>query len=436
MAEFTARWNELLKNLKEVEKSEPIPLDLKSISFVDRYDRFRESLGKYIDWRDKALNGALPILKNESNSITGKSQREKWGEYFEKQSLEAFKMILGYVPDDENTPKLRMFAEATASQESGFFGTIGNIPLAWYQGQLQQYTREFYKEQRSLEEKWKKIAGQDKSIDAIVKNTSDKVLNTFKDVVNALVSQERAGETALKRAVATGKMAYGIPLEMKAALTAVQVMLSKIESYQKSLDDLAKIFMDAYKREETVVILFKQTRESVNIFLNETNLDTATDEFEQTCKNSLGMAGQIQIKGQQQDAKRYVEKAIPIVKDIFADFKKQYESFVRQHKGIFVGPVGDKTLEELLEKRQMEYSWKDIGGFNIQSKLKEVHNDCVRAWHVDIDDLDDKQKKEIEKFWNVELEKIGRGLRKAAEGSAWDRTKQIFTSKRKQSTLR
>ena len=49
MAEFTARWNELQKKLVEVQKNEPIPFDLKSLPFIDRYDKFKESLEDYID---------------------------------------------------------------------------------------------------------------------------------------------------------------------------------------------------------------------------------------------------------------------------------------------------------------------------------------------------------------------------------------------------
>ena len=94
---------------------------------------------------DKALNNSLPILRNESSSITGAGQKDKWDEHFEKQGQDAFKMILGFVPDDENTPKLRLFAESIAAQESAFFAKLCSVPLAWLQGQVQEYTHEFYK---------------------------------------------------------------------------------------------------------------------------------------------------------------------------------------------------------------------------------------------------------------------------------------------------
>jgi len=36
-----------------------------------------ESLEDYVDWRDKVLNNAFPILKNEYSSITGSAQKDK-----------------------------------------------------------------------------------------------------------------------------------------------------------------------------------------------------------------------------------------------------------------------------------------------------------------------------------------------------------------------
>jgi len=434
MAEYAARWDEFEDGIKATEEKDidPAKDEIEILPILTRYTGFTNSMSKYMDWRDKALSNALPILKNESTSITGSAQKDKWSEYFEKQGQEALKMILGFVPDDDKTPKLRLFAEAMATQESAFFAKLSSIPLAWFQGQIQEYTYQFYTEMNSLEDKWKNLQNMDKAMDSKVKDTSANILRLFKDIVSELVEQERAGEQALINTIKASKLTPGLPLSMKAVLTAVQLILSKAQSFQKSIDDMVNIYMDAYKREETVVILFAQTRNAVREFLQKTNLDSASDEFEETCKNSLDMAKQCKTKGQQEDAVRFVENGIKLIKDFYEDFKKQYEEFVDDNRGIFVGPVGDKAIEEILEKRDMEYSWQEISRFNIQQKLKDIHTDAVRSWHVDINGLTDEQKKEIEDFWRVELEKLGRGLQTIADGSTWDRTKQIFTRNREQ----
>ena len=251
-------------------------------------------------------------------------------------------MILSFVPDDDYTPKLRLYAESLATQESAFFSKIGSTPLAWFQGKLQEYTYEFYKEMNSLESKWKDLGSKDKSVDAKVKKTSEQVNQIFKNVVEYLANKERHGEKLLLIAVENAKSAPGMPVLASVSAT-IHEMLAKAVEFQKDLDGLVKDYTDAYKSQETIVILFTQIRNGVNRFLDKTNLDTASDEFEEISKNSIGVAKQCPTKGQQEDAVKFVEKGIKMVKDIYEDFKKQYEEFVKENRGIFVGPVGDKV---------------------------------------------------------------------------------------------
>ena len=433
MVEYKARWDEIREKILILGERQRSGRDeVESISVLQKYTKFIDSMKGYMDWRDKALNNALLILTIESTSITGAAQKDKWDDYFEKVGQEAHQMILGFVPDDDTNTPLRLLCEGFATLESIFFTKLKSVPLAWFQGQVQVYTYEFYTEMNSLETKWKNLLSSDQYADSKVKNTSAQVLQIFKDKVAGLVMQQRAGEEGLRRGVSIAKLDASVPMEMKAALTAVQLMLTKAKELQKSIDDLVTIFMNAYKSEETVVILFDQTRNGVNEFLNKTNFDTSVEEFETTYENSLNMAKQCKTKGQQEDALKFVQKATPLVKNMFDEFKTQYEEFISENRGIFVGPVGDSQIEEILEKRDMDYAWRDIRAFNIQQKLKDIHNDTVRAWHVDINGLTDKQKKEIEDFWHGELERLGRGLLLVAEGTTWDRLKQVFTIKRKQ----
>ena len=428
MADYKERWDELQKELEEVQKSEKIPFELESLPTLNRYSKFKEDLEDYIDWRDKALKNGLAILKNESTSITGSAQKDKWDDHFAKQGQDAFKMILGFVPDDEKTPNLRLFAEKISTQESAFFAKLSSAPLAWYQGQVQEYTYQFYREMNSLEGKWKDLGSKDKSVDAKVKEITEDVNNLFKEAVRYLVEKERFGENLIRQAAEKAESIPGMPL-LSSAGAAVREMLEKAQVFQKDFDSLVNEYMTAYKQQETIVILFTQIRQGVHQFLEKTNLDTASDEFEETCKNSLEMAKQCPTKGQQYDATKFMESGIDMVKDFFDEFEDQYEEFVNDSEGIFVGAVVDKTIEEILEKREVDRSWQEISRFNIQQKLKDIHNDAVKTWQVDINGLTDEQKKVFENFWKIELDKLGRGLTKVADGSALERMKQVLVVK-------
>ena len=204
-------------------------------------------------------------------------------------------------------------------------------------------------------------------------------------------------------------------------------MLSKAASYQTDIDSLADEFMDAYQSQETIVILFTETRSAVHTFLNETNLDKAQKELEVANKQSLDMAKACKTQGQRDDAIEFMGKAMPLVQNMFDKFKDEYNLFVYKNRGRFVGPVSDKTIDELLERQVVYGKLREIESFNIQQKLKDIYNDAVRGWPVDLNGLTDKQKKDLKEHWEVELEKVGRGLTKAADGSAVGRIKEALT---------
>ena len=186
MAEYAERWTEFETSLKETEKIEEFDFKLESLESLGRYNSFRDSLLEYMDWRDGALNDAIRILKEESSSITGDSQKKIWSEYFTDKGQKAHDKILNLVPKDNKTPKLRLFAEKVATQESVFFKNLSQASISWFQGKVQEYTRKFIEEKKKLEGKWISLGDRDNPIDAKIKEACNQVLAIFKDVVQKI----------------------------------------------------------------------------------------------------------------------------------------------------------------------------------------------------------------------------------------------------------
>ena len=87
MAEYAERGKEFEDGINKVQETEkPVSMEDGTVMFLDRSTLFKEFLlAEYMKWRGKALNGALPILRKKSTSITGSDQEKAWKEYFEKQ---------------------------------------------------------------------------------------------------------------------------------------------------------------------------------------------------------------------------------------------------------------------------------------------------------------------------------------------------------------
>lgn len=67
---------------------------------------------------------------------------------------------------------------------------------------------------------------------------------------------------------------------------------------------------ESYRYEDTVVVMFTQTREMVREFTEKTNLKTAIKEYNDSYKESLDKANQCPTPRHRDDAKKFVEKGI------------------------------------------------------------------------------------------------------------------------------
>lgn len=433
MAEYGARWEEFEKGIKEAEEKDYQQVKdqpTETLPITTRATGLSKTLSSYMDWRDRALKDALQILKEESTSITANSQRDKWSSHFSKAGQEASKTILDSVKDyDKKAPNLRKFAEDAANQELQFFANIGSAPLAFIQGKIQQYTFEFYKEMNSLEDKWKALGDQDRSVDDKVREASKQILTLFQDSVKEFINKERGLEEDTRVLVKKLKDAPSgtVPSSVKYPLQVVDWFLERLTALRKTTEDYTQRMQESYRYEDTIVVMFTQTREMVREFMEKTNLETAIKEYNDAYKESLDKAGQCPTSRQRDDAKTFVEKGIYEVKRFLDKFNEEYKEFVDTNRGIFVGPVNEKTLEELLEIQERKKTWVEMEQFNIQTKLRELHQHCITIFEVDMEGLTDEQKKEMKEFLKSEVERLGRGIIAASDDTVWDRLKQFFT---------
>ena len=440
MAEFNARWEELEKGILEAEAKDYDQLKDKSddpkstLPITTRASGLSKNLSAYMDWRDRALNDSLDILKEESTSVTATGQREKWSDYFSKKGQEALKMITDYVKDYEKVaPNLRKFGELVAAQESSFFAKIGTAPIAWFQGQVQEYTHEFYREMNSLEDKWKRLGDGNRSFHEKVESISKDIQRVYDEVVKEMISNQRDFEKKMSSPSAPVTKFGAVMMIIKLAVNA---QLALVEKYKKTNERYASELAQLSRSNNTTVVIITQIREAVREFLKNTNLNSAVHEFNETKNNSLQVAGQCPTPKQQEDAKKFINKAIPEVEEFMDDFKKEYEEFVSDNRGIFVGPVASSTLEQVLEVDGRKKAWDDVQRINIQTKLQEIYNDSRTIFESDLDDIkgmievDGKEltyEEALKNYWKEEIGRLSEGIVAASNDTAWDRIKKFYT---------
>ena len=387
-----------------------------------------DALERHIDQRDRDLDEALDILEGPSSSATGTSQREEWSEHLREKGAKAFEAIADVADDDEEWAFFRTWVGSLAAQEAAFYKLLAQVPLARVQGRILEYTRAFEEEKEKLLDRWEAIRDRDGSVDEKMERVTDELREVF----------ERALKRVSERNVSSGRKLHDFvkgasfvdqgtaPESPSLIQELVERPLDAIEHLVPDAQTLADRYRALYRSEETTVILFGETRASVREFLEATNLDRAEEEFEEARKIGLDLASTCLTRAQQDDARDFVEAAAGIVEDTLEEFEDAYEDFVDEFRGIFVGPVGDRTIEDLLETRRWDAVQGEWRRMNIQSELKRIHDEVEDWWGVSLNGVPDAMKDHLVDVLDRELEPLTLAVRRAEDWSYGEAAKFVF----------
>jgi hypothetical protein len=172
-------------------------------------------------------------------------------------------------------------------------------------------------------------------------------------------------------------------------------------------------------REEGVFATFKEAREMVKEFLEETSYPRVKDAYDDADKAAAALEGQMLTSGQKEDAKDFGAAIKNELAKVFRTAEDAYKEFARKHEYLFFGPLGGSYYQELMEDdfwKQRSDKWKS-SKHDIDDLLRERTLECSddEVLEVSLSGLTDEDKKTIREA----LEKHCRDLL-----AAWNRFKE------------
>lgn len=423
---FNERKNEVNTLLNEAVAqmaSEPV-----YITSPEDQKKIRDVLDKYFDFREKALETALTFLNDDSKNA--KDQTDQWRKHLLNAGSEGSKMISDSIKDLQRKSAFADVVARVAFLESVFFTRLAHMALPdSMQGKLIEYRKEFETEKENLLDKWDDLVDKDEDIDEKIEEASKSLLEVYQEglkKVDAANTQARENLTTYLKGthIADEMTSPGTP----SILEPVTRMMDAINNLMVSSKELASRFEALYKSEESVVlILFGKTRESVKEFLEKTNLEKAIKEYNEAERQIQDVAKSMETKGMQEDALRFVNEGAKATKAHLEDFTKAYNEFVNAFKEIFIGPVGDKTVEDLIEKKRWDAAKNEWMKLNIQTELKRIYDDAREWWAIDLGDQHPAVKEHVAKILEQERNRLEPALREAGDNSVLGALKIIMT---------
>ena len=381
------------------------------------------AIDNYFTARQKILESAIEFLNDESKNAV--EQRNRCDNHLNAKSSEAFRPlrdILRY----NNTSPLSIVVSEVISQESIFFLKLANLQLCdIMHAKLVEYRKQYQDEKKNLLDKWQSLQNENQSINVSIEETTAKLRSIYQATISKIdANKEKVRNGLIKymkplNAIADALFGVSLPDE---ALDGISTAAETLNNFTVEAKELARRFDQLYKSEENVaVIMFGNTRKSVKEFLEKTNFDKCQADYVNASKHAQDNAAGMLTDGQRVDALVFVNAAEEITKKRMTSFTDSYNGFVNENKEIFIGPVGDRTVWNLIRKERWDASKNDLQVMNIQTELKKMYDES-RTWtNVDVYNLSAEAKQQVTAVIKKDIEKFNLALNSTMEArSLWD----------------
>lgn len=429
---YFKRKAEVQKRVKDARSQMSMP-EL-SVKDQEEFKNAEAALETYFNSRQKILEDALLFLSDESKTV--EQQRIRWENHMNARSSEALRVLIEFLKYKKESLLVTVISEIM-SQESIFFMKLSNMQLSSVMfAQLLEYRKQFEIEKKNLKDKWEELKNENLKLNGDIEAASAKILEvykealgkagTYKDTIRNNLKLFFTGLTAVGKVTGTVKMPPGFK-------EAVSLFSASLKAVMPSSKELSGRLDRLYRSEESVtVIMFGNTRKCVKEFLEKTNLDKAQKDYYEAHKHAQQVAANMLTDGQKEDAAIFVRIAEEITRKTLTSFTDAYNGFVNDFKEIFIGPVGDRTVKDLIKKDRWDWAKDEWRRMNVQAELKKIYDDN-RDWiDVDVFDITPEVKDQIKAALKEERERLDLALSEAGDRSILE-TLGLFLTIQKES---
>lgn len=390
MASYNARWSEIEKDFDEAYKAAMAKKEPENI-IHSRQDRIKTVLHNYIDSRNKMLDDLLKTLGGFSDSLKEKSQADRWKTEISKKGQEAFKMIVDL--DDNEESELNVFILVTATREADFFHKLASMQYGAMQGFLCECAKTLYDERKNLGGKWSATQSSARSLNERSERAGKQMLEAFQKAAKEIGNANRlAAELLVNGLLLLKKLDDARTGNEPGIPDLFEEMKLRTGVFVSTAKDVAGLYEDTFKDKGTTLVLYGNNRVAVREFLEKTNLEKAIKSVNEAQKNAESLAGSMLTAGQQSDAKTFVSEANEALQGPVNNYEKGFNDFVSEFKGIFIGPIGNKTFDQLLNGNFWYATEDSIKRMNFESELKRYYDQAENMWNIPLDGLDDTLK--------------------------------------------
>jgi hypothetical protein len=364
---------------------------------------FTKVLDSYFAQREGRLANLLEVLEPGDDA-----RHARW--------IEKAKEAAAAAHDAISKDRKSMWLAKISNEEHTFFYKLMTAQVAPKRDDMVYKTKALQKAEKEFEEKWKKIREADAQIEERMKKIAldyEKILN---DAAQFAARAEMESKEALRAKL---KIAFKV-LDLGIVETVLKNAIRVIEVQRNEANERKLEIFALLSREEGVFATFKEAREIVKEFLEETSYPRIKDSYDEAEDAAEALEGQMLTPGQKDDAKAFGSALKSELAKVFRKAEDAYKEFARKHEYLFFGPLGGAYYQELMEHdfwKERSSKWKN-SKHDIDDLLRERTLSCSddQVLEVSLDGITSEDKKRIREA----LESHCRDLL-----AAWNRFKEF-----------
>lgn len=385
----------------------------------------------YFIARERVLTEALQFLRDETVR-TPEQHRIRWETHIDKMH-EQLRMINDFARKQDVSPYTTAVINIL-TQESKFFWRIANMPFPDIMcGKLRNLRAQYYEEKYKLLGKWEKMKADNTYVNANIEEASVKAMTIYKDMLKKSLTAKDLLRTNFKKLLVVAKVGLKlIDVELKKEiLTPLNTMVDELNRFMPGSKELISRMDNLYRNEDnTAIIVFGETRKSVKDFLENTNLEKITKEYQNANKLALENAANLPTEGQQADGKIFAELAEQLTAQVLTSYTDAYNGFVNEFKEIFIGPVGGRTVNTLIQKERWDRTKQEYKDLNIQGELLKMYTETTNFIEVQMNvfgDIHPDSKALIQESLKADFARLEIALSVHGDRNVFDSLVNYFT---------
>lgn len=359
MADYTSRADELLK---EIDALQPKLNE-------DAGKRMRQAVSDYLALRKACLDELVTIVSDQSEST--KDTVSRWTSRCESMrgSIAApFDNQIKPIAPPEVLAAALEWQGKTVTSEDKFFSTLASINAASVrdylvanQSSLKEYTA-------TLDEKWKKITGEEDKLHADEQKAYAEMLELVRKVVKELSQKHKEAyeqmRSAAQEAVNFLKLDKVADVLLKAGGVKIHTLGSVIKATAQTVGFYNQIWLDTNPAIQArmaniqaliqaekggILPLFKETRKQVAEYWEKNGIDRAKNMVS-SAKSSLdGWLSGCPTSAQRDDAKRFYDEAYGAIEKHIKVVEERASEFEKKWNGVFKGPLSSSVADDLVD---------------------------------------------------------------------------------------